>query len=97
MTINQAEANRVGLTPQQVADEVGGALLGVPAGEMRLDDRSVGVRVRAPDSVRFDPRLLGAIPVFSPQTQASVPLGDARDVHSRRRRAPSCCARTSSR
>ena len=36
-----------------------GTLLGVPAGEIRLDDRSVAVRVRAPDSVRFDPRLLG--------------------------------------
>jgi CzcA family heavy metal efflux pump len=75
MTINQAEANRVGLTPAQVADEAGGALLGQPAGEIRLDDRSVGIRVRAPDSVRFDSRLLGSIPIFSAQTHASVPLG----------------------
>jgi CzcA family heavy metal efflux pump len=74
MTINLAEANRVGITPQQIATEVGGALLGEQAGDMRLDDRSVAVRVRAPDSVRFDPRLLGAIPVFSPETKASVPL-----------------------
>ena len=44
--------------------QVSGALLGVQAGEMRLDDRSVGVRVRAPDSVRFDPRQLGALPVL---------------------------------
>ena len=75
MTINQAEANRAGLTPAQVADEAGGALLGEPAGEIRLDDRSVGIRVRAPDSVRFDSRLLGAIPIYSAQTHASVPLG----------------------
>ena len=75
MTINQAEANRAGLTPAQVADEAGGALLGQPAGEIRLDDRSVGIRVRAPDSVRFDARLLGSIPIFSAQTHASVPLG----------------------
>jgi CzcA family heavy metal efflux pump len=75
MTVNQAEANRVGLTPAQVADEVGGALLGEPAGEIRLEDRSVAVRVRAPDSVRFNPQLLASIPVFSPQTHASVPLG----------------------
>jgi multidrug efflux pump subunit AcrB len=74
MTINQAEANRVGLTPAVVANEVGGALLGEPAGEVRLDDRSVAVRVRAPDSVRFDPRLLGALPVFAPESKASVPL-----------------------
>src|SRR5690349_21221400 len=75
MTINQAEANRVGLTPTQVADEVSGALLGEPAGEIRLEDRSVAVRVRAPDSVRFNPQLLASIPIFSPQTHSAVPLG----------------------
>jgi multidrug efflux pump subunit AcrB len=74
MTIDQAEANRIGLTPSQVADEVSGALLGEPAGEVRLDDRTVGVRVRAPDSVRFNPRLLGAIPVYSSETRGSAPL-----------------------
>jgi CzcA family heavy metal efflux pump len=75
MTVQQAEANRVGLTPAQVSTEVTGALMGDPAGEVRLEDRSVAVRVRAPDSVRFDPRLLGAIPVFAPQTRTTVPLG----------------------
>ncbi|HET9012762.1 MAG TPA: efflux RND transporter permease subunit, partial [Gemmatimonadaceae bacterium] len=74
MEIAGAEANRVGLTPEQVASEVSGALLGVEAGEVRLSDRSVGVRVRAPDSVRFNPRLLGSLPVFSQTTQATVPL-----------------------
>ena len=75
MTVDQAEANRAGLTPQQVSDAASSALLGVPAGDLRLDDRSVGVRVRAPDSVRFDPRLLGSLPVFSGQTHGAVPLG----------------------
>ena len=75
MTINQAEANRAGLSPQQVSDAVSSTLLGSPAGDIRLDDRSVSVRVRAPDSVRFDPRLLAALPVVSPQTHGSVPLG----------------------
>ncbi len=75
MSINDAEANRAGLTPTEVADQVSGALLGEPAGEVRLEDRSIAVRVRAPDSVRFDPRLLGSIPIFSSQTHASVPLG----------------------
>jgi CzcA family heavy metal efflux pump len=75
MTINQAEANRVGLTPQDVADAAGAALLGAPAGEVRLNDRSVAVRVRAPDSVRFNPQLLGAIPILSPMTKSPVPLG----------------------
>ena len=74
MEIAGAEANRVGLTPDQVSAEVSGALLGVAAGEVRLDDRSVSVRVRAPDSVRFSPRLLGSLPVYSPTTQSTVPL-----------------------
>src|SRR6185436_15016327 len=75
MSINQAEANRVGLTPSQIAEATAGTLLGAPAGEIRLDDRSVGVRVRAPDSVRFNPALLSTLPIFSPQTRGSVPLG----------------------
>ena len=54
MTIHAAEANRVGLTPEQVAASVNGALLGVEAGQVRLQDRSIGVRVRAPDQVRMD-------------------------------------------
>jgi CzcA family heavy metal efflux pump len=75
MAINGAEANRAGLTPSQVSDAAAGTLLGVPAGDLRLDDRSVGVRVRAPDSVRFNPQLLSALPIYSPQTHGSVPLG----------------------
>jgi multidrug efflux pump subunit AcrB len=74
MEIAGAEANRVGLTPDQVSAEVSGTLLGVNAGEVRLGDRPVNVRVRAPDSVRFSPRLLGSLPIYSPTTQATVPL-----------------------
>jgi multidrug efflux pump subunit AcrB len=87
MSISQAEANRVALTPTQVADAVSGTLLGVPAGEVRLDDRSIGVRVRAPDSVRFDPKLLAALPVFSPETKSSVPLGTFATFHPAESRA----------
>jgi multidrug efflux pump subunit AcrB len=74
MEVAGAEANRVGLTPDQVSSAVSGALLGVNAGEVRLDDRSVSVRVRAPDSVRFNPRLLASLPVYSPTTQSTVAL-----------------------
>ena len=87
MTIDQAEANRIGLTPSQVADEVSGALLGEPAGEVRLEDRTVGVRVRAPDSVRFNPRLLGSIPVYSSQTHGSAPLASLATFHPTETRA----------
>ena len=75
MKIGGAEAARLGLTPQQVSAEVSGALLGVPAGEIRLDDRSIAVRVRAPDSVRYNDQRLGALPIFAAQTRQSAPLG----------------------
>ena len=75
MHINVAEANRAGLTAQDVANEAMGALLGTEAGEVRLQDRSIGVRVRAPDSVRFSRNQLSALPIVSAQTGAPVPLG----------------------
>ena len=74
MHINGAEANRVGLTPEQVAGSVNGALLGVPAGEVRLQDRSIGVRVRAPDAVRMDALRLGSLPVLIPASRSTAPL-----------------------
>jgi CzcA family heavy metal efflux pump len=75
MHVNEAEANRVGLTPQKIADGAMGALLGAPAGEVRLEDRSISVRVRAPDTVRFNRLQLNALPIVSSQTGVPVPLG----------------------
>jgi multidrug efflux pump subunit AcrB len=63
MRVRQAEADRIGLTPTDVGSAVSAALLGVPAGEIRAEDRPVAVRVRAPDSVRFDPLRLRSLPV----------------------------------
>jgi multidrug efflux pump subunit AcrB len=74
MTVNNAEANRIGMTADDVSTAVSGALLGVQAGEIRFEDRTVGVRVRAPDSLRNDPRQLGALPIVSPASNASAPL-----------------------
>jgi CzcA family heavy metal efflux pump len=62
--IDDAESNRIGMTPAQVAADVSGSLLGVPAGEVRTEDRAIAVRVRAPDSVRFDPLRLGALSIM---------------------------------
>ena len=74
MKVREGEAARAGLTPQQVAQVVSSALLGASAGEIRLDDRSIGVRVRAPDSVRFSAQRLGALPVYSEQTGRAASL-----------------------
>jgi CzcA family heavy metal efflux pump len=53
--IDPAAAGRLGLTVEAVADQVQDALLGKIATQLRLGDRTVPVRVRYPDDVRFDP------------------------------------------
>ncbi len=85
LRINAAEAGRIGMTPQQVGADVSGALLGVAAGDVRLQDRSVGVRVRAPDSVRFDPLRLGVLPIIglSRRPTPLAALAAIRDTASR--------------
>jgi multidrug efflux pump subunit AcrB len=72
--IDAAEAARIGMTPQQVGADVSGSILGVAAGDIRRDDRSIGVRVRAPDSVRFDPLRLASLPIMG-QGRRATPLG----------------------
>jgi multidrug efflux pump subunit AcrB len=74
LKIDGAEANRAGLTPEQVADAVNGALLGVPAGEIKLEDRAIGIRVRAPDSVRYQADRLGALPITADAAHQPIPL-----------------------
>ncbi|MEP6766189.1 MAG: efflux RND transporter permease subunit, partial [Gemmatimonadaceae bacterium] len=75
MHVNAGEASRLGLTSSAISSSVSSALLGVSAGEIRLDDRSIGVRVRAPDSLRFNAQRLSALPIASPTTNRSAPLG----------------------
>jgi len=75
MRVNQVEVDRLGLTPTDVGDAVSAALLGVPAGEVRVGDRPIQVRVRAPDSVRYDPLRLAALPLLSGDARQATPLG----------------------
>jgi CzcA family heavy metal efflux pump len=75
MRVNQAEADRLGLTPEDVGNAVSTALLGTNAGEIRSEDRPVAVRVRAPDSVRYDPLRLRALPILAGSEGQATPLG----------------------
>src|SRR5207248_2787048 len=75
MRVNEAEAGRIGMTTVDVGSAVSAALLGVPAGEIRAGDRPVAVRVRAPDSVRFDPQRLRALPLLGGPGRRVTPLG----------------------
>ncbi|HEY8310287.1 MAG TPA: efflux RND transporter permease subunit, partial [Gemmatimonadaceae bacterium] len=72
--VGSTEAARAGLTPTTVGDVVQGALLGVPAGEVRDADRAIGVRVRAPDAIRFDANKLGQLPLVAGASHSVVPL-----------------------
>ena len=75
MRVHQAETDRLGITPADVGTAASAALLGVRAGEIRTEDRPVGVRVRAADSVRFDPLRLRSLPILSARTHRATPLG----------------------
>jgi multidrug efflux pump subunit AcrB len=80
LKVNGAEANRAGLTPEQVGNAVDGALLGVPAGEIKLEDRAIGIRVRAPDSVRYNADRLGALPITADAAHQPIPLASLASV-----------------
>ncbi len=75
LRVEGSQAARLGLTADQVGQAVSGALLGVSAGEVRTSDRAIGVRVRAPDSVRYDPLRLASLPVAVRPGAPATPLG----------------------
>ena len=62
--VDRDAAARTGRTPQDVADELQSVLAGVPAGFIRRGDRLVGIRVRYPDAVRFDPNAVLELPLL---------------------------------
>lgn len=80
LRVNEAETNRIGLDPEQVGSAVSGALLGVQAGQVRLEDRAMNVRVRAPDSVRYDPASLASLPIIGAGTRTASPLSSVASV-----------------
>ena len=85
--VNQAETARLGLSPDDVGNLVSAPLLGVEAGEIRTDDRAIGVRVRAPDRVRYDATALAALPVVTGPSRSVTPLGSLVSVRAADSRA----------
>jgi CzcA family heavy metal efflux pump len=85
--IDPARAARVGLTGNDINTQLAAELLGVEGGQVRAGDRTVGVRVHAPDDVRFDPLRLPTLPVFSAATGGDVPLGSVATIVSGTERA----------
>ena len=58
-TVDPLASARLGLTVEQVSEQMADAWLGDVTTALRLPDRSVPVRFRLPDSFRFDPKKLG--------------------------------------
>jgi len=57
--VDPVASGRLGLTVEQVSQQLQQAWLGEQATELRLLDRTIPVRVRYPDAVRLDPNRLG--------------------------------------
>ncbi len=72
---------RLGLTADQASQQSRAALFGADAGAAREPDRLVPIRVRLPDSVRFDPEVVGRVPLVGPGGWAPLGrLGTVRDT-----------------
>jgi CzcA family heavy metal efflux pump len=72
--LDPTAVGRLGLNMAQVAEQLADAWLGDVQTELRLPDRTIPVRVRYPDSYRFDPQQMAGMPVRGPEGR-SVPLG----------------------
>src|SRR4030095_13473617 len=66
-SIDPVSAGRYGLSAQDVSDQLAGNWLGEVATQLRLADRTVPVRVRLPDSFRFNPNNLARTLIRTPE------------------------------
>ena len=79
--IDPVAAGHIGMTIEQVADQMQAAWLGEVPTDLRLLDRRVPVRVRLDDRYRFDPAHLGETMIHAPNG-ALVPISAlAKPVH----------------
>ena len=81
VVLDPTRVARLGLTEQEAGLQVRGALLGQAAGDVREPDRLVGIRVRIPDSARFDPGIVSSLPIVGTGGWATLgSLGQVRDT-----------------
>jgi CzcA family heavy metal efflux pump len=77
--VNPALAGRAGLTPEQVTRQVTAGLLGISETQFRQADRTIGIRLRFPDSFRGNYSSVQQFPVVTPAKQI-VPLSSVAQV-----------------
>jgi CzcA family heavy metal efflux pump len=68
--VDTASAGRLGMTPADIATQVSSGLLGVAKTDLRESDRTVPIRVRFPDSFRFNYDNVLQFPILTPSKQA---------------------------
>ncbi len=66
-------AGRLGMTVEQVSQQVSAGLLGIVPTDLRQTDRTIGIRIRFPDAVRFDYQHVQQFPIVTPNKQI-IPL-----------------------
>ena len=71
--IDPAAAGRLGMTPQDVSQQISAGLFGVTQTELRESDRTVPIRLRFPDSFRMNYNDVVQFPILTPAKQI-VPL-----------------------
>jgi len=77
--VDPAQAGRVGLTVDQVSQQVSAGLLGLTETVLREADRTVGIRVRFPDEFRGQYANVRQFPIVTPGKQI-VPLSSVATV-----------------
>jgi CzcA family heavy metal efflux pump len=66
-------AGRLGMTVEQVSGQIRAGLLGLTETSLRQADRTIDIRVRFPDTFRFDYNRIRQFPILTPEKQI-VPL-----------------------
>jgi CzcA family heavy metal efflux pump len=73
INVDAVAAGRLGLTVEQVSQQVSAGLLGLEQTVLRQTDRTIGIRVRFPDSFRYNYDEVRQFPILTPAKQI-VPL-----------------------
>lgn len=66
LTVDEAAAGRLGLSVQDVKDEIENDIMGSVATEVQRSEKLIGIRVRLPGRYRQNPGELGALRITSP-------------------------------
>ncbi len=77
--VDPTAAGRVGLTVDQITDQVHAGLLGDIESQLRQSDRTIDIRVRFPDKFRYDASNISQFPLVTAAKQI-VPLNSVATV-----------------